>query len=84
MMSDFFQFDERQELAKLPPSLKKLLTSDQYVFKNLHFESDYQIPFYISVPTILWNQEMAEELGIKNIPERMNRGELLPLLEDPL
>lgn len=82
MMSDFFRFDEQQELAKLPPTLKKLLTSDQYIYKNMGFDSDYQIPFYISVPTILWNQEMAEELGIKNIPERMNRGELLPLLKE--
>ena len=82
MISSYFHLDRDFNFVKLPEKLKRYENSDSYIFKDLNLDLTYFIPFYLSTPVILWNQELAEQLNIKDIPEKINRGDLLPLLQE--
>ena len=80
MLSHLFGLNYEKDLIKIPARLKNVENSDSYIFKNLNIDLTYSVPFYLSAPIILWNQELAEKIGISGIPEKVNSGKLLDLL----
>ncbi len=66
-------------LEPLPHSILKKLDSADYIFKDCGTEFQVSVPVKSTSLLILWNKKMAASLGIENIPERIQRGEMLEL-----
>lgn len=73
------QNDLDELLAPLPVSIIKKLNSNDYFFKDFGVNLEKSIPIKSSANFICWNKTLAVELGIKDIPERLERGEMLEL-----
>jgi len=69
-------------LAPLPGSILKKLNSDDYIFKDFGTKFKNSVPIKASTLLICWNKDLAARLGIKNIPERLQRGEMLELHQE--
>ena len=66
-------------LAPLPESIATKLGSNEYICGNTDFKALNAVPFKSSVGLICWNKDLADKLGIKNIPQRLQRGQMLEL-----
>ena len=82
MLSHLFRLNYEKDFIKIPARLKSVENSDSYILKDLNIDLTYSVPFYLSAPIILWNQELAEKIGISGIPEKVSGGKLLDLLVD--
>ncbi|NMA42663.1 MAG: extracellular solute-binding protein [Oligosphaeraceae bacterium] len=66
-------------LEPLPRSILKKLDSADYIFKDFGASFQVSVPIKSTPLMIFWNKKMASDLGIENIPERIQRGEILEL-----
>lgn len=82
MFSSSFNLDIYSDLLPLPNSLKQKIQMDQYIFDDIGCDLQYELPFYLSCPLLLWNQELADKLKIKGIEQRIENGEILSLVQE--
>ena len=66
-------------LAPFPESILKKLNSDDYIFKGYGTKFKNSVPIKASTLLICWNKDLAAELDVKDIAERLQRGEMLEL-----
>jgi DNA-binding transcriptional regulator YhcF (GntR family) len=66
-------------LAPVPEFIIKKLNSDDYAFEGSRIKFKNSVPIKSSTTLICWNKEIAAKLGIKNISERLKKGEILEL-----
>lgn len=66
-------------LEPLPRSILRKLNSDEYIFRDFNTKFNVSAPIKSSPLLIVWNKNLAADLGIKNITERLRRGEMLEL-----